>query len=78
VDKKVILKIKRFVPVFVLLFLTVFTTAALSINHAVGTAWKEQRSGLKLDVHSGVVPADGDPVPGGGVPDGTNQTNGNC
>ena len=72
-----ILKIKRFVPVLVLLFFTVFATAAFSINHTVNTTWKEPASGFKHDVYSGVVPV-GDPVPGGGTPMGANQTNGNC
>jgi len=70
----VILKIKRFLPVLVLLFLTVFATAAFSINHTVDTTWKEPEGGFKHDVHSGVVTV-GDPVPGGGTPMGTNQTN---
>lgn len=72
-----ILKITRFLPVLVLLFLTVFATAAFSINHTVDTAWKEPESGFKHDVHSDVIPV-GDPVPGGGTPNGANQTNGNC
>lgn len=72
-----VLKIKRFVPVLVLLFLTVFASSAFSINHAINTTWKEPENGFKHDVHSDVIPV-GDPVPGGGVPDGTNQTNGNC
>lgn len=72
-----ILKIKRFLPVLVLLFLTVFATAAFSINHTVDTALKEPKSGFKHDVHSGPVLV-GDPVPGGGVPCGANQTNGYC
>jgi hypothetical protein len=68
-----ILKITKFLPAFVLISLTVFATAAFSINHTVDTAWKELESGFKHDVHSGVVTV-GDPVPGGGTPNGANQT----
>jgi len=69
-----VLKIRRFVPVFVLLFLTVFATAAFSTNHTMNTALKGLSSNLKHD-SADPVPL-GDPVTGGGTPssDGTNGT----
>jgi hypothetical protein len=67
------IKITRFVPVLVLLCLTVFGTAAFSANHSINTVWKQSESGSNHDQHYGSMFV-GDPVGGGGTPKDVNRT----
>jgi hypothetical protein len=57
----------RFLPVLVLLCLTLFATTAFSINHTINVAGKESASNFKHDEHYSLEFL-GDPVSGGGPP----------
>jgi hypothetical protein len=62
-----ILKMTRFLPVLVLLCLTLFAATAFSINYTINNAWKESASNFKHDEHYSLEFL-GDPVSGGGPP----------
>lgn len=68
-----ILKSVRVLPVLVLLCLTIFATTMFSINHTTNTVWKESESGFNHNEYPSSVFV-GDPVEGGGLPCGGNQT----
>ncbi|MGD0027755.1 MAG: hypothetical protein ABSC91_02315 [Candidatus Bathyarchaeia archaeon] len=68
-----VLKSARALPALVLLCLTIFATATFSINHSTSSVVKEFESGLRQNDHSSSIFV-GDPVPGGGLPNGANQT----
>ncbi|HXX86826.1 MAG TPA: hypothetical protein VEH86_00065 [Candidatus Acidoferrum sp.] len=67
------LKIRRFIPVLILLCLAILATVTFSINSVTDIGGKEPRSGFKYGGNSELAPI-GDPVPGGGTPCGGNQT----
>lgn len=67
-----VLKMTRFLPVLVLLCLTLFAATAFSISHTINIAGKESASNLKHDEHYSLEFL-GDPVSGGGPPKPQNQ-----
>jgi hypothetical protein len=52
---------------------TIFPATMLSINRTTNTVRKESASGLNHNEYSSPLLV-GDPVEGGGLPDGSNQT----
>jgi hypothetical protein len=67
-----ILKSVKVLPILVLLCVTIFAVTMFSVNHATNTVWKESETGFDHNEHSSSVFV-GDPVEGGGLPDGVNQ-----
>ena len=66
-------KVRKFVPVLILLFLTMFSAAAFSANRLTNTVSRESVNGSTNGQHTGSMFV-GDPVGGGGTPKDVNQT----